>query len=83
LVPNIDPCRTTEQVTSGVGTDPVLVTPAKAKAMIEAHSTSDSGVNSYIDLENRPDDVIDTTVKSLVCSHPLETYISVSAYTFC
>jgi hypothetical protein len=25
-------------------------------------STADSGVNSYIDLENRPDDVIDTTV---------------------
>jgi hypothetical protein len=53
---------TDTQVTSGVGTDPVLVTPAKAKAMIEAHSTSDSGVNSYIDLENRPDNVIDTTV---------------------
>jgi DNA replicative helicase MCM subunit Mcm2 (Cdc46/Mcm family) len=53
---------TDAQVTSGVGTDPVLVTPAKAKAMIEAHSTSDSGVNSYIDLENRPDDVISTTI---------------------
>jgi hypothetical protein len=33
---------TDTQVTSGVGTDPVLVTPAKAKAMIEAHSTADS-----------------------------------------
>jgi hypothetical protein len=42
--------------------DEVLLTPAKAKAMIEAHSTTDSGVNSYIDLENRPDDIIDTTV---------------------
>jgi hypothetical protein len=30
--------------------------------MIEAHSATDSGVNSYIDLENRPDDIIDTTV---------------------
>jgi hypothetical protein len=30
--------------------------------MIEAHSTTDSGVNSYIDLENRPDDVISTTI---------------------
>jgi hypothetical protein len=28
--------------------------------MIEKHSTRDSGVNSYIDLENRPDDIIDT-----------------------
>jgi hypothetical protein len=30
---------TTEQVDSGVGTDPVLITPTKAKAMIEKHST--------------------------------------------
>jgi hypothetical protein len=53
---------TDAQVTNGVGTDEVLLTSAKAKAMIEAHSTTDSGVNSYIDLENRPDDIIDTTV---------------------
>jgi hypothetical protein len=30
---------TTNQVDSGVGTDPVLITPTKAKAMIEKHST--------------------------------------------
>jgi hypothetical protein len=33
---------TDAQVTNGVGTDEVLLTPAKAKAMIEAHSTTDS-----------------------------------------
>jgi hypothetical protein len=32
------------------------------RGLIISTGTAGSGVNSYIDLENRPDDIIDTTV---------------------
>jgi hypothetical protein len=43
---------TTNQVDSGVGTDPVLITPTKAKAMIEKHAVL--GDVSFYDLLNIP-----------------------------
>jgi hypothetical protein len=35
----LPPIITDNQVNTGVGTEPVLITPTKAKAMIEKHST--------------------------------------------
>jgi hypothetical protein len=40
---DLPPIITDNQVNTGVGTEPVLITPTKAKAMIEKHSTGNGG----------------------------------------